>query len=184
MTQFSTKSLLVAMSLAFAGSASAATTWTDSFGKAVKDGNGNCLGAMNGSSSACEGKAVAAPAAKAAPAPVAAASTKEIINLASDVFFKFGSANLTANGEKAVGDLAAKMASVQSVSITGYADITGPEAYNQALSANRATAVKTALVKAGVDGAKISTTGAGETTQFGAKNADNRRVVIEITGAK
>jgi outer membrane protein OmpA-like peptidoglycan-associated protein len=182
MTKLSTKSLLVAMSLAFAGSAAAATSWTDSFGNPIKDGNGNCLGAMNGSADACGATKAEAP--KAAPAPVMAAPKKEIINLESDVFFKFGSANLTANGSKAVGDLAAKMASVQSVSITGYADVTGPEAYNKALSAKRANAVKTALVNAGVDGNKVTTTGAGETTQFGAKNSDNRRVVIEITGAQ
>jgi len=49
------------------------------------------------------------------------------------------------------------------VEINGHADAIGPEAYNQDLSLRRALAVRDRLVEAGVDPARVSFSGFGET---------------------
>lgn len=70
-------------------------------------------------------------------------------------------------------------------SLDGYTDNVGREAYNQALSEKRADAVKEALVKRGIDAARIKTAGHGasdpvadNSTEKG--RAENRRVEISI----
>jgi outer membrane protein OmpA-like peptidoglycan-associated protein len=71
------------------------------------------------------------------------------------------------------------------ISVEGYTDNIGSDAYNQALSERRAAAVKEYLVKHGVDAAKIQSAGHGESdpvadnsTETG--RAENRRVEILI----
>jgi outer membrane protein OmpA-like peptidoglycan-associated protein len=66
------------------------------------------------------------------------------------------------------------------IRIEGYTDQTGSEAYNQALSERRATAVKNALVQRGVDPARIQTVGYGESQPISSNAAMNRRVNIVI----
>jgi OOP family OmpA-OmpF porin len=72
------------------------------------------------------------------------------------------------------------------VVIEGHTDNTGADAYNQALSERRATAVKDYVVAQGVNPAQITTVGKGEseptddnTTKEGRQN--NRRVVIRAS---
>lgn len=66
------------------------------------------------------------------------------------------------------------------IRIEGYTDQTGSEAYNQALSERRATAVKNALTQRGVDPARIQTVGYGESQPISSNAAMNRRVNIVI----
>jgi len=72
------------------------------------------------------------------------------------------------------------------VVVEGHTDNTGADAYNQALSERRATAVKDYVVAQGVNPAQVTTVGKGEaepaddnTTKEGRQN--NRRVVIRAT---
>jgi OmpA-OmpF porin, OOP family len=71
------------------------------------------------------------------------------------------------------------------ISLVGYTDSIGSDAYNQRLSERRADAVKEYLVKHGVDGARIQTSGRGKADPV-ADNAtekgrfQNRRVEVLI----
>lgn len=63
------------------------------------------------------------------------------------------------------------------ISVVGYCDYTASEEYNQQLSERRAAAVKTQLVKLGVDESRLTDCGKGKTTAFGdIKSGVNRRV--------
>ncbi len=63
-----------------------------------------------------------------------------------------------------------------SIEIQGYTDIRGSANSNLQLSADRADAVRSYLVEAGVDPDTLSATGFGETEQFGPDFDDNRLV--------
>lgn len=65
------------------------------------------------------------------------------------------------------------------VVINAFADETGEDEYNQALSQRRANAIKSYFVKRGVDAVIISAIGNGESTQYSTK-AENRRADISI----
>jgi outer membrane protein OmpA-like peptidoglycan-associated protein len=73
--------------------------------------------------------------------------TVEVV-LAADVLFEFDSADLTADAEARIADLAGRIgdnAAGGTVTITGYTDDVGDDAYNQGLSELRAEAVRAAL---------------------------------------
>lgn len=70
--------------------------------------------------------------------------------------------------------------------VTGYTDTRGDDAYNQKLSEERANAVKGYLVSQGVAADRITTVGAGETTQFSAETTEeglyeNRRITFAVS---
>ena len=72
------------------------------------------------------------------------------------------------------------------VDVVGHTDSVGNEAYNQALSENRARAVVGKLVEFGVDSSRLIPYGMGETTPIADNNteagkAQNRRVEVKIT---
>ena len=104
-----------------------------------------------------------------------------------DVNFDFDRATLKDSATSILNSAAEQInrnsAAVKGVSVTGYTDSTGPEAYNQALSERRANAVKGYLEGKGVTG--ITATGAGEANPVGdngtrAGRAANRRVEIDV----
>jgi len=71
------------------------------------------------------------------------------------------------------------------VVIEGHTDWTGPEEYNQSLSENRAEAVKKYLVENGVDEARLSTVGYGESQPVAPNDTRdgrnrNRRVEMKV----
>ncbi|MBG05418.1 MAG: hypothetical protein CMM59_15240 [Rhodospirillaceae bacterium] len=73
--------------------------------------------------------------------------------------------------------------------IEGHTDSTGPDGYNRNLSIKRAVAVRTALMKRGIEGHRLSALGFGETrpvadntTQAG--QAANRRVTFVNMGKR
>ena len=70
-------------------------------------------------------------------------------------------------------------------SIEGHTDTSGPKAFNQKLSEDRAKKVKSHLVEKGVDGTRLSTKGFGEDSPKGSNNTrdgriTNRRVEFKV----
>lgn len=119
--------------------------------------------------------AAPAPAPQAqAPAPSAPASDSameaepkgQVVTLQADSTFAFGKSDLTAAGKKKLDDLAARIAgmdaaSLGTVTVIGHADRIGSTMRNQALSEQRAAAVRDYLVSHGVNEAVIKTEGRG-----------------------
>ncbi len=108
------------------------------------------------------------------------------INLDVDEF-DFDSAKLKPEMESALDDVAARIAAskgAESLNIVGHTDSTGPEDYNQGLSERRAQAVADYLAGQGVDPARMTTSGMGESSPIADNGtregrAQNRRVEIQ-----
>jgi len=125
--------------------------------------------------------------------PAAAAT----FSLSSDVLFGFDSAVLTAKGQSAVARIAAqlKQRNDASVSVVGYTDRLGSDAYNQALSQRRADAVRATLVNDGIEAGRVTAVGKGESkplvqcgkgtgSELIACLAPNRRVEVVASGSR
>ncbi len=101
--------------------------------------------------------------------------------------FAHNSAKMSEEGKAQLGDLVAFLNEhpQANVEITGHTDSTGAEAYNQKLSEKRAQGVSDALQEKGIDAARITAKGEGESNPI-ASNAtaagreQNRRVEIVI----
>ena len=111
----------------------------------------------------------------------------KVVYTSTPTLFAFNSSDLTradkAGLNKAAADIKATKPS--KVLVKGYADITGPESYNQTLSQKRAEVVADYLIKEGVCPKKVTAKGYGETTKFNAANtsagrAQNRRVEVVV----
>ena len=136
----------------------------------------------------CDGALVAQakPADPVKPAPVGAKVT-----FSADAFFDFDKAVLKPQGRATLDDLAAKIKGInlETLISTGYTDSIGTDAYNMGLSLRRANAVKAYLVSKGIDANRIVVEGRGErnpvaTNKTAAGRAKNRRVEIEVVGAR
>lgn len=121
------------------------------------------------------------PAAAAAPAAAPAPAAKQTFL----VFFEFDRASLTRDGQKVVDEAAAayKKEGHASVSVAGYTDLAGTQAYNLRLSRRRADVVRAALVKDGVPAGVIDVSAYGKEhprvpTANGVREPQNRRVEI------
>jgi len=115
------------------------------------------------------------------------------VTLGADATFDTGKADLKPEGRAKLDDVAAKLrdpsVSIDSMTVTGHTDNVGSAASNLKLSERRAEAVKTYLVGKGLDGSKIRTQGKGLTQPITDNKtpqgrAQNRRVEVEVTGAK
>jgi outer membrane protein OmpA-like peptidoglycan-associated protein len=120
--------------------------------------------------------------------------TEVKIALAGDVLFDFDKAEIRTAAEPSLQQVVGilKQYPKARVSIDGYTDAKGTEAYNQPLSEKRAAAVKSWLVqKGGVDGQRVKTKGWGKanpvapnTNTDGSDNPEgrqqNRRVEITV----
>lgn len=92
--------------------------------------------------------------------------------------FNFASAKLSNANERTIAWMASEInKSTANVVVKGFASEEGSTDFNKALSLKRAEAVKKALIKHGVDAARIEAVGDGATTQFGTNRADNRIVI-------
>lgn len=103
------------------------------------------------------------------------------------VTFEFDSARLTRQAEGRLDNVAQALQSSESmrVRVSGHTDSVGSDTYNQTLSQNRADSVKRYLVGAGIDGARLTTRGYGESrpvasNETAAGRAQNRRVELDV----
>jgi outer membrane protein OmpA-like peptidoglycan-associated protein len=80
------------------------------------------------------------------------------------LLFKTGQSELDADGQIRLERLAGLLAEMDGVTIevAGHADARGDEEYNAQLSAERAVAVRDALIRSGIDSDRISTAAMGE----------------------
>ena len=106
----------------------------------------------------------------------------------SDLHFDTGSARLSAGDREQLASVAEdlKLHPEWTVELRGHADPTGPTAYNQALSMNRARAAKSELETRGVDPGRMGVSGRGEVPENdwtdGARLARDRNVEIRPAG--
>jgi outer membrane protein OmpA-like peptidoglycan-associated protein len=105
-----------------------------------------------------------------------------------DVLFDSDKAKLRASGTRSVGKLAAFLRDYpqRRVLIEGFTDSTGSESHNQELSAERAAAVRSALVDQGVGSERIATQAYGEAYPVAGNDSAgarqmNRRVEIVVS---
>ncbi len=137
-----------------------------------------------------------------APAPVAAAPVPQRVSFSADTLFGFDASAVRPEGKTALDTFSNQLggATYGSITVEGYTDRKGSEAYNQTLSGERANAVKEYLVTNGkIDPAKISAVGKGESSPV-TKMEDcpdtmsraqqiiclqpDRRVEVEVTGTR
>ncbi|PQP01310.1 hypothetical protein C5612_20670 [Pseudomonas frederiksbergensis] len=105
-----------------------------------------------------------------------------------DVLFATNKADLKPNGLVNINKLAQFLQENpdRKVIVEGYTDSTGSASYNQSLSERRATSVQVALIKMGVDPARIVVQGYGKEYPVAENNsvsgrAMNRRVEVTIS---
>ncbi len=105
-----------------------------------------------------------------------------------NIEFEFDSANLTDASYEIINHLISILKGIptwSSLKVDGYTDSIGSEAYNQNLSEARVNSVKDYLVSQGIDGAKITTEGFGESNPIATNSTSegrqrNRRVTFHI----
>ena len=101
------------------------------------------------------------------------------------VFFDFDKSDIGAGGQNVLDAVAEEVRSrsLNSVTIVGHTDSSGPQSYNNKLAMRRANAVRDALVTRGIDQALIRVEGRGENdllvqTADGVREPANRRAQI------
>ena len=119
------------------------------------------------------------------------ATQVQSVSFESDALFDFGKFTLKPAAKSKLDQLVTdlKGIDVESVTIVGYTDSTGSEAYNQKLSVRRAESVRDYLIDRGVDPQKTVAKGMGEqqpvaSNATAAGRAKNRRVTIDVAGEK
>lgn len=102
-----------------------------------------------------------------------------------DVNFKFDSAQLTANAQQILNDVADKLQANENVNVRleGHTDSVGSDAYNKDLSQRRADSVKEYLASRGISESRMQATGYGEEQPIASNStregrAENRRVEL------
>lgn len=175
----------------------------DSSGHLAIDSRGKCTRTAHWTRALalpeCEGGKAAvattpAPAKVAAPepAPVAAVvapkPAPKSISLDAMTLFDVNSSNLRSTAKVKLGSALSEMTSTkasESIAITGHADNSGSNSFNQALSEKRAQGVADYLIGKGVPANVITTTGKGEADPVASNDtaegrAKNRRVEIDF----
>ncbi len=106
-----------------------------------------------------------------------------------NLFFEFGTANMLPESEPAMDELATLLMNNPELNIviTGHTDNVGAHDYNMKLSKQRAQAVYDKLIEKGIDPARLSYTGKGDTDPVDTNETDegrqnNRRVDFTILG--
>ncbi len=110
------------------------------------------------------------------------------ITFKSDFMFDVNSSNLKAGSYDEITRVAQVLNQYPqtTIQVAGHTDSTGSETYNQELSVKRANAVKNALIGQGVNPARMTVVGFGESQPVADNSTEagrqmNRRVVITIT---
>lgn len=108
-------------------------------------------------------------------------------NLALTVYFDYDKSNLTGAAQSLISAKSQEALEydISSVTVSGNTDTSGSAAYNNALSARRASVVRDALVGNGVNGGAISVKALGESnlaksTGDGVREPLNRRTDVEF----
>ena len=111
----------------------------------------------------------------------------ERVLVLQDINFAFDSSVLDASSRAAL-DQAVQLLKQQKVklNIVGHTDSTGSAAYNQGLSERRASAVRSYLISAGIDAARLTSSGKGENSPVASNatregRAKNRRVEFIVS---
>lgn len=117
------------------------------------------------------------------------ANSPELAGAWYEVFFDTNSTTIDQRGRTIVSNVAYVVNNEPTtrVTIIGKTDRVGTQAANMALSQNRANAVRTALIAAGVPATRIDASWTGEIGQDAATNADiadRRNRVVDITVVK
>jgi outer membrane protein OmpA-like peptidoglycan-associated protein len=106
-----------------------------------------------------------------------------------DVLFAVGKSDLRPTAKEALAKLSGIVLSYPTLklSVQGYTDSTGGQAFNQTLSEKRAESVRDYLVQQGLDAGSITATGFGDANPIGdnstaAGRQQNRRVEIIVSG--
>jgi outer membrane protein OmpA-like peptidoglycan-associated protein len=123
------------------------------------------------------------PIANTPPPPIQTPAPKDWM-----VFFDFNSTKIDPDAAATITDASnvAKSMPNSKVTVTGYTDTVGGDAYNKALSMRRANAVRDGLIANGVAPGSINVVGSGEQgllVQTGQQvnQAKNRRVSILVS---
>lgn len=108
----------------------------------------------------------------------------------SDILFDVGQATIKPSAQNNIRQIAQVLKQYPShhISVEGYTDATGGDAYNLKLSEARAAAVRGALISGGIDSTIISSHGFGKDNPVASNTtpdgrAANRRVEVIIEGA-
>lgn len=111
-----------------------------------------------------------------------------ILNMPSSVTFDTDASDLQTPARQALNDVNAVLRAYPETRITvaGYTDSTGSDAYNQTLSERRAQSVATYLEEGSVQASRIDAVGYGERNPVASNDSDtgraqNRRVEITLT---
>lgn len=152
----------------------------------------NLLGQLEAGLPAAQAAPEEAPMPVEAPPPapdynVDASAPMKAENAMYLVFFDWDKATITPSAESILDAVAAEVAKnpPQAVDVVGHADTSGSNEYNDKLSSRRAAAVKTALVKRGVNASIIQSTSRGEhellvQTPDNVREPSNRRANISF----
>jgi outer membrane protein OmpA-like peptidoglycan-associated protein len=105
------------------------------------------------------------------------------------LLFAFDSADLSDDAKEVLDDLISALdgrESVQTITIRGYADATGPEEYNEQLSQRRAESVRNYLRDKGIQADNWNVEAFGEENPVASNDdergrRENRRVVVEFS---
>ena len=164
----------------------------DSSGHYISDSSGNCIrtGSWKKEEMTVDCGAEPKVETKAPPPapPPPPEPTYETVTLTAGALFDLNKSNLRPAGMQALDGLADRIQAtdqIADVQIIGHTDSSGPDAYNQQLSVERATTVRDYLAAKGVNPALMTVSGRGE-SQPVADNAtaegraQNRRVEVNI----
>jgi len=148
-------------------------------------------GAVGGTAGGLIGHKMDKQAAEIKQSVAGASVTREgegiLVKFDSGILFDIDKTYLKPDAQNSLKQLAVSLENnpQTNILVVGHTDSTGTEAHNMDLSIRRAGAVKSFLVQQGVDGARLTTQGKGETEPIASNStvegrAQNRRVEIVI----
>ena len=158
-------------------------------GTLVRDSEKNCVRSSDKTTKLRAECGDVPPKAKKMPVKEKMAAPKKVLEhiVINNIQFDFDSANLTASDKTILDGVTAKVSkySGNKMTVTGYTDTSGPEAYNLQLSERRANAVADYLAASGIDRGNMTVSGMGEANPIADNSTRegrirNRRVEVDV----